>query len=406
MNNKNKKSLSCPLILSLALMLMVSTTSFAEWDIVPVIKVGGEIDDNANIDPRTDQEINLSGYLVEASADIVYSSAKTNFDILPIFLYRSYPDNPEFDSNDLFMQSRFNHQMKSSSIGFWASFDEQQVRTAERADTDLQTEDPDEISGDESGRVGLSGDRTKWRFVPRWNYSFSNVSSIAAQIDYFDVRYEDVFLNLLTDYTDARVNLSYRRALSSRNTLVTTLTGRRYAADDPSVEDVTGVGFLVGLDRAVTEKTQIRAMIGVENTEQIAGQKDPEVIGDLTLTRRLETITLLAQYRRSVNATGAGQVSVRDQVNVNFTRRLSEKISMGLGIRAYQTRGIGDAASIVDDREYLQLRTQLIWYLSPKFSIEADYRYTILDRGVLFDGRANSNHINLWFNYQPTAAAR
>jgi hypothetical protein len=110
---------------------------------------------------------------------------------------------------------------------------------------------------------------------------------------------------------------------------------------------------------------------------------------------------MLAQYRRSVNASGAGNVTLRDQVNVNFTRRLNEKISVGLGVRAYQSRGIGDAASIFLDQDYLQLRTQFVWYLSQAFSMEADYRYTVLDRGEAFDGRANSNHVTLWFVFNP-----
>ena len=47
---------------------------------------------------------------------------------------------------------------------------------------------------------------------------------------------------------------------------------------------------------------------------------------------------MFAQYRRSINASGAG-ITLRDSLNFNFRRRLSENISAGLGIRAYQTRG-------------------------------------------------------------------
>jgi hypothetical protein len=35
------------------------------------------------------------------------------------------------------------------------------------------------------------------------------------------------------------------------------------------------------------------------------------------------------------------------------------------------------------------------------FAIEADYRYTVLDRTGQTGESANSNRVNLWFVYQP-----
>jgi hypothetical protein len=408
MKNKCRKALAYSMNLRAIVVLLVSslamffsTASVADWEINPEIRFGGETDDNANIDPRTDQEVRLEGLLVEASVDLVYSSNLTSFTVTPRYLHRSYSDEPTFDSDDWFVVSRYNYQMQNSSIGFWGRFDQQQVRTAEREDADLETEDPDEVPDDASGRVGLTGKRDKWRFVPNWNLELSSVSSFVASFDYVDVSYNDVLADTLTDYSDSRLRLSYRRAMSDRNTLVITASGRTYQSDDPNVEDIDGVSGLVGIERRMSETTRIRANVGVENTERTAGDKEPEVVGDLTLTRYLETITMFAQYRRSVNATGAGRVTLRDQVSVNFTRRLNEKISIGLGVRAYQTRGVGDAQSNFLEQEYVQLRTQFVWYLNQTFSVEADYRYTVLDRGDAFDGRANSNHVNLWFVFSP-----
>jgi hypothetical protein len=109
---------------------------------------------------------------------------------------------------------------------------------------------------------------------------------------------------------------------------------------------------------------------------------------------------LLALYRRSIIASGAGQLSVRDSIILNFRRRLSEKISAGLGVRAYQSRGIG-GLPLIEDRKYIQLQSSFLWYLTKSMVIEADYRYTILDRSDSGGGRSNSNQINLWIVYQP-----
>ena len=401
-NNHQLRNSVVHVIVASALLLSGAIAA-ADWRIEPTLKAGAEYDDNANLDDRTDQEIDLSGYLLEGILDMAYSSPLTTFSFTPRALMRNYPDNSELESTDVFLASRFNHRMQFSSLGFRVNFDSQTVRTAERADADLDTDDASDITGDDSGRVGLRGDRSKWRFTPNWNYRFSEASSISADIDYFDVSYEDVFLNLLTDYTDARLNLNYRHAFSSRNALLLLVTGRHYESDDDD-STVDGYGAQAGLDRSLSPTTQLRALIGLESADDIGGTHT-EVVGQVTLTRRLETISILAEYKRSINASGAGRLSSRDQVNVNFNRRLSEKISAGLGIRAYHSAGIGDTFSI-DDRDYVQLRSRFSWYLTSTMIIEADYRYTILDRGDVIGERANSNHVSLWFIYQPNTVAQ
>ena len=226
------------------------------------------------------------------------------------------------------------------------------------------------------------------------------MSSIGVDIDYFDTRYDDVFAGLLTDYTDTRLDLNYRRSLSSTTTWGISLTGRTYDSDG-SPDDVDGYGLSATLEHALSDKTRVRAEIGFEDTDDGSDiDSDPEVTGSLTLTRNLQTIRLLAQYRRSVSGGGAGRVTVRDSLNLNFRRRLSEKISAGLGVRAYQSQTAG-GSSLDEGRDYIQLRSGLVWYLTRSFVIEADYRYTVQDFDEVFGESANSNQVNLWFVYQP-----
>jgi hypothetical protein len=394
------RSVACLLHLVLATsLLLASGLAAAQWRVEPIIKVGGEYDDNATLDDFTDQEITLQGYLLEGTLDMRYASQLTSFNFTPRVLSRNYSDNPEYESTDVFVNSRFDRQMQFSSIGFRVNYDQQTVRTAERADADLDSDDPDDITGDDSGRVGLIGDREKWRITPNWAYRFSESSTISAELDYFDVNYDDVFADLLTDYTDARLNVSFRPGYSERSAFLMTATGRHMESDRLGTTSVDGAGLLVGLDRTLSQTTRVSAMVGVENTDDDTDAVS-EVVGNVTLIRNLETINILAQYRRSISASGAGRVSSRDQINVNFNRRLNQKISAGIGISAYHSQGLGDTVSI-DDRDYVQLRTMFSWYLTPAFVVEADYRYTILDRGDAVGERANSNHVTLWFIYQP-----
>jgi len=379
-----------------------------EWRFEPIFRVGVEYDDNARLSIRTDEEVTLEGFLVDLRADIKYSSAGTSFSLQPRFVSRNYTDDantdadePDFDSDDFFLRSTFRHQGQSSTFGFRVNFDEQTVRTGERANSDLEIEDPDEITDDDTGRILLIGNRSKWRIAPYWDYQLSNISSIGADLDYFDVQYEDIFAGLLRDYTDTRLNLNYRRAFSDINTGLLTVTARRYDTFD-TVDDITGYGLMAGFEHALSQKMRVKAMIGLEDTQRSNLDADPEITGYVTLTRNLETIRMFAQYRRSVNAGGAG-ITIRDSLNLNFRRRLSEKISAGLGIRAYQSKGVRGSIAI-EDRAYVKLQSSFLWYLAASMVIEVDYRYTVTDRSVALgelEVRSNSNQINLWFTYQP-----
>jgi hypothetical protein len=64
-----------------------------------------------------------------------------------------------------------------------------------------------------------------------------------------------------------------------------------------------------------------------------------------------------------IKNTHNNRLALRDSLSLNFRRRLSEKVSAGLGVRAYQSRGIGDATSL-NDRDYIQLQSTFLWYLS------------------------------------------
>jgi hypothetical protein len=387
----------CTVISALVLPNLVQAQN---WAFEPIVRVGGEYDDNAVLDIRTDQEVEVTGFLLDLAVDIKYSSPTTEFVLQPHAVSRNYPDEPDFDSDDFFLESRFSHRGQSNTFGFRTRYEDQSIRTGERIFSDLEIEDPDEIPDDDTGRVLVSGKRSKWLAVPSWDYQLSNTSSIGAVLVYNDVQYEEVLEEFLNDYTDAQLSLNYRRKFSNVNTGLLSMTARRY--DSAGSEfDITGYGVRAGIQHALSQKTQLRATIGLEEFEQADFKFDSEIVGAITLTRSLETIRMFAQYRRTVSGSGANGVAARDSYNFNFRRRLSEKISAGLGVRAYRSRGVGGTTSI-DDRNYVQLHSNIRWYLSTSFVIEADYRYTINDRSATIIGeRANSNQINLWLVYQP-----
>lgn len=383
----------------------ISNAYAAEWRIEPVLRVAADFDDNPFLSIRTDADESVSGYIVEGAANIAYAADRTNFRITPLLRSRAYDEDLDLDSDDQFMTMVFNTRTLSTDFRFRGNYSRESTRTAERADADFEDiEDPGDILENDSGRVGIQDRRERIVLSPSVLYRLSNVSSITGRLDYQDVDYDEAFTGILTDYTDARLSLTYSRAFSQRNTAIIGATYRTYETAD-NFSSIDGVGFNIGFDRSLSETTRFRAKAGLEDTELIGADNELAWVADVSLSRQLETISLLAQYRRSVSASGSGQLGARDSINFNFSRELSDKVTAGLGARIYSTKAVNDTAALFDNRDYVQLRSQFIWSLSEVFSVEAEYRYTVLDREQLGES-SNSNEVTIWLTYQPRPVIR
>ena len=216
-----------------------------DWRFEPIVKFGVEYDDNATLHIRTDEEVVLEGLLLDIRADINYVSPTTSFFLQPRALLRNYPDEPDFDSDDYFLRSQFRYRGQSSTIGFRFNYDHQTVRTAERDISDLEIDDPDELTDDDTGLVLLSGTRNKMRILPYWNYQLSDVSSIGANIEYFDVGYADVFTLFLADYTDAASTMVSAGSSSPGAGSGAAVTAVEAAASDAASEEPGIVGQII-----------------------------------------------------------------------------------------------------------------------------------------------------------------
>ena len=386
-------------IIVLVLVLSAPATYAQQTTLEPVLRVGYEHDDNATLSTFTIEEQEISGILLDASLRYGYRSPKTTLTATARLLDRNY-DEEEFDHTDEFFDLRYDYRGQSSRFQFRGSYANELTRTAERLDTNFDIEDPSEIPDDTTGLVAISDERQRVDIIPTYTYDISDVATMGINIRYSDVSYGGEFAGLINDYTNVLANLNFSRSMSARNTALFGLTAGKYEADGS--EAVSGYGINGGLQRLLSEKTTLRMIIGVVNTETTDGDSSTDPVGEITLTRRLETINLLAQYRRVVTGGGTGNLTARDIININFTRELTERVSAGIGVRAYSTTALREGAgNAFDERNYVQLRAAVAWNLSRTLSFEVTYRYTVLDRVNLGES-GNSNNIRLWFNWRPS----
>jgi hypothetical protein len=397
-------------LVALPVFALGSSVTLADWYFDPVLRAAWDFDDNATLSPRTDDEIDLSGYIAEASVDFIYKSEMSFFSMRPILRTRDYgSENDDWNADDQFVDIRGFWNGDKNSLRLFGDFSREAIRTAELADADLDTEiDPDDIADDNSGFVSTSQRRTRYRVAPRWTFRSSDVSSFETELSYLSASYDETDdLQRLFDFTDISLRSEYRRDFSPRNSATFGVRIRDYDTDrfanDRQSYEISG-----GIVRTLSETTQFRAKVGIESVDQedIPGLPnttiDPQPTAELTLRRNLETTRFLAQYRKRVSASGRGQLTNRDEINVRFSRDLNEFVTVGLGARAYSLDTI---SGIANSQDYVQVRGQAVWRMSRSFSLQADYRHTVIDRGDI-EGAADSNRFTVWLSWQPNPVGR
>ena len=398
------------MLVMLPIAVLGSGTASADWKFDPILRASWDYDDNATLSTRTDDEVELSGYIAEASLDMIYASERSYLSMRPMVRTRNYGKEVEvedWNADDQFFDVLGVFQGDKNSFRIFADLSRESVRTAELADADLDTEiDPDDIADDQSGFI-TSQRRNRYRIAPRWTHRFSGVSSIETDLSYLTASYEETDdLVSLFDFTDIRLRIGYRRNFSQLNSAVFSISARDYDTDrfagDRKSYEISG-----GIVRRLSETTQFRAFVGLESVDQEdvglpTASIDPQPTGEITLSQQLKTIRLLAQYRKRVNATGRGSLTARDELNLRFSRDLNERVTVGLGARAYKTETV---SGFFNTQDFVQIRGQVVWRISRAFSMQADYRHTVIDRGLI-DGAADSNRFTLWLSYQPNPIGR
>lgn len=409
--SRQKLGTSLSLIV-LPVLILSSGLASAEWQFDPILRASWDYDDNATLSARTDDEIELNGYIAEGSVDFIFTDENTYLSMQPIVRSRNYGDDEdaeEWNADDQFFKLLGIFNGDRNSFRVFGDYGREAVRTAEVADAGLDTQtDPDDIADDQTGIVDTSQRRERFRIAPRWTHSFSDISQLETELSYQQTSYEETeaVLQQLFDFTNISLRMQYRRKITPRNTAVFRLRARDYNSDRFG-GDQQSYEVAAGIVRNVSQTTQFRASVGIESIEEEdvglpTISIDPQPTVEITLTRQLETINLLAQYWRRVNASGRGVLTARDELYLRFSRRLNDRVSVGLGTRAYTTEAISGSARSED---YVQIRGQVVWRLSRSFSMQADYRHTVFDRDVA-DGAADSNRFTLWLSWQPNPVGR
>jgi opacity protein-like surface antigen len=398
------RSSAAPVAISAFLCIAGAVTPAAaqEWRLEPELRVGGEYDDNARL--RSDEAgiVEIDGYIVEGSAGIGYQTQRTNFLLTPTLRSRVYDEEIDVDSDDQFLELDWTHTTLKGQFALRGEYSRESARTAERSDANIDEGDPDSIPTDETGIVFASARRERFRIAPEWQYEFTERMSFDTRFTYIDTAYDDVEQGQLRDYDDMRFTAGLGRQFTPRTRGYIAGSARQFENEDGN--NVDGLGVSLGFESEVSETTRLKMEVGVEESEfEGTTESEQKVVGNVSLVRQLETLSMLAQYRRDISPGGSGRVSAKDTLNLSLRKQFTERVSGRLGFRGYKTEGVGEqAVTTFEERDFNEFYAGLDVALSRTVSLEADYRFDQLDE-TGSEGTAESNSIILWLVYKPTA---
>lgn len=391
-----------PLVGLVAIFLLAVPGAEANWQVSPELGVGIEYDDNTNLNNIPGSSDSDTGYGIEAQATFFYDTELTDFGITPRLRSTKYSDNSNLDSDDYFVRFDFGHDGQKSRLGLRGDFSSESVRTAERSEVDFDIDDPDEIPVDDSGRTLDTGKRDRLSLTPTFNYQLSQRTLLVLGGEYLDTSYDNDVSQILTGYTQYSGGGWLGYSWSKIDTVSLSAYAGQYEADESSTDSATKT-FGIGYERRISERTRFKMLVGGNTSEDRSGDDQTNPVGEISIVHKYTTTRVIASYRRSVNGSGGGGLTVRDAFSLNVSRALSERFTLSGGLRAYTTDALDSGNINFEERDYLQIRARARWNLSRKVSVDLDYRYTEIDRDAVGvdTPKSDSNRVGLWFNWHP-----
>jgi hypothetical protein len=120
--------------------------------------------------------------------------------------------------------------------------------------------------------------------------------------------------------------------------------------------------------------------------------------GSFNATYKTETQTFRTDLSRLLTPSGGGTVYVVNQLQLQYDRRITQRLS-ATAAAIYLRGNTLTAAAKGNDRDYLRSVVEMKWMVARTWFIQGGYQYTWQKYQLELDGAAN-NRLYLRFGYQ------
>jgi opacity protein-like surface antigen len=381
---------------------MGGTAHAAQYFIQPRADVSVQTNSNIELDPRI-KGTSAEGYLAEVSTVLGIATPRSETTIIPRLQYQNYPDLSDANQlqGDLTFVNAYNSQRSSFSVyGTYEHVDELNGELSDARFNELNQSGQLDTG---TGRVRPGTTRDTINLNPSFGYKLTERTGIGASLSYQGTNYSPDDADSFIDYDFYRANVGIKRAVSPRADVTISPYVARYEARDlDSQTDSTGgaLGMEMRWSKTLIGKFE------VSYQQSKIDQTQPEVNKDTVnswganvgLVHRAEVSELILSLGRGVTPSGGGNVYNTDQLQVQYDRDLSERLTLMTAARYIRDRSLSKTASALD-RDYGQADLELRYMLTRTWYVRAGYEYTS-QKYDFVSGTARNNQFHVSFGYK------
>jgi hypothetical protein len=371
-----------------------SSATAANWDIAPRVEAGYRYSDNYHLGPPG-TEVDVSGG--EADAQVTFHSLdpRTQIDITPRVVATYFPDEPDDDSVDLFLDARLVDTTPRRRLGIDGDFSRQDVTRSELPEGDVTGGDLGDPNSGDSGRFVEHNRRNFYHVRPFVSFDVTQRQRLEFDAHYLQSDFEKEFEGAQHDYSEAGVSAGWAYRFSQRSSLMF----RALASQYETAFDTDAYGGYVQWDTNFTENSRFYARAGAQQTKPDVGESDTQVIGGIGGSWNSPRNTLFVDLTRTVEPISAGTVVERYQLRMQIHHDVSPRISLMLGARASRDEDL-DTAGVFPTRKYAAAEGGFEWRVLRDFAVTATYSYRWQEYADELSDRS-SNGFLVGFVYEP-----
>jgi hypothetical protein len=357
-----------PALLCAALAAAGSATA-ANWEVAPRVEAGYRYNDNYHLRPPG-EEVEVDGAEADAQLTLRTVDPRTQVAITPRVIATYFPDQPEDDSVDYFLDASLRDDTPRRRVGVVGEFSREDVSRSELPGGDVDGgELGNPVEGD-SGRFVVHNRRNFGRIAPFFRYDLTQRQRLELDAQYLQADFEKEVPGAQQDYSKAGASVGWGYQFSQRSSLML----RGVASQYETTFDSNSYGAYVQWDTTFSETSRFYVRIGGQQTELASGETDTSVLSGIGGSWNSPRNTLFLDITRTVEPVAAGTVVERYQLRMQINHDVSPRLTLLLGVRGSHDEEI-DETGTFPTRKYAAAEGGFEWRVLRNFAVTGTYGY-------------------------------
>jgi hypothetical protein len=348
---------------------------------------------------------NSEDYSLVAGGDLLRRSPVSEIDLRPLITVQGNSRLHEVDNLEALVDLVSDYRTLRGQYSFNAEYHRQDAYNSQYGYAPynpLNPNPPDTVGG--TIVTGIT--KTSYEVAPSASYDLTQRVSVIGSASFDAVRYSTDIPQQLVSYNSPAVEVDLAWALSPNSKLG---VGPYYTYYDPinsnegAVKD-SGYGVNVSYNYKSSALSQSRVTLRVERDSSSAAPGIPsstattwgfEWVGN----RRFLTNSVQYSIGRFLQPSSDGGRTAVDQFRVQDNKRLSERLSLNVAVRATRSNDVGNTVlNNTGNRDHANAQASLAFLLTPVWVISGGYRFAY-QKVPYFPASAHSNIVFITVGY-------